>query len=605
MKNLRIRLATVLLCLLAMSQAHALEYTWATHSDKERLVLNFSQPIPSYTVEHIAPDRVRIHFAQDIWKAEPRPTMPDLSSSQVIARVETAVSSIDISLRMHLSTVRHFTLAKQRKLVLDFPREPLMIHWEDLQALPRPSAMAPKKGHTQALASQKSPAPQNSTPTEGSQNHGPIAAADASTTAQTPGGEAITDIELPAENVELAAVEYHSPQEDFENLSHLVRQYPDDANLHFNMGIAAFSTGRFPLALNAFERALALDSSNGQPLVEMARAHLAMGNPAMASLDLERALQRQLSPQVRSAVELTLDQTRVVPTYRTYRGEFFLGALYDSNIPLAPAGTSLAIGGVELPLPVDSRKQSDTALFAGFALGTTSWAAGSDNRIDISLSHYQKWHQDLDQYDTSYSEIAWGLSQENHQRHHTAAVLRIGHARDDEGTLVNRVILQPRYTFVATPRLATRTDLSFEYRDYRIFDERSSVISRLGQSLRMVRGQHDAHNIAIGFALFHERSDLDTSSNEGWEISLTENYHLGVRSILFANLEYRVASYDEALPGESVREDKATRLQTGIHSQIGKRTALRLLLGYRENSSNVPAYDYRALQGGLSWHLTF
>lgn len=119
-----------------------------------------------------------------------------------------------------------------------------------------------------------------------------------------------------------------------------------DADLSFKLGVSAFETGQYEMALAAFERVEMLDATNLRNKLEKARTFFMLKMYEDAELTFKEVLNNPMIPQnVRKNIEIYL--SRVIKeqkksfTYATLN----LNTLYDSNVNSAPMDDTYNMGG--------------------------------------------------------------------------------------------------------------------------------------------------------------------------------------------------------------------------------------------------------------------
>ncbi|MBB5021635.1 surface lipoprotein assembly modifier [Desulfurispira natronophila] len=579
MKKTGLQLLLSLALLIFLSSAlHAAVLAWGIHPDKERLVLNFPSEVPPYTLVQADPHTIVLRFEADPWSEELQ--SPDFTSSPMIDAVAMEVSTFTISLKRSVEDhVRHFTMPASRKLVLDIPYQPLHIQWR-------------KSG--QASTVEKAPLDTLAESQESLSGEDDVAFNEGAG-------------ELPRPGKELPEVEYRTPRDDLIALSHLVRQYPEDADLHYNMGVAAYLTGNYPLALASFERALALEPNNGHPLVEMARSHLAMGNSALAHSDFTLALSKELSPQVRSAVEKALQETRPDRSRRTWDGSVALGVLYDSNPSVAPQSSTVLVGGNNIPLTPEQQDDSDMGYFAALQLQTHSWPDDRDHRSTLRLNHYHKGYDQYSEFAHSHTALEWELQGQSGTSHSWYNTVSAAHTRLDNEELVNTFSLQPGYRYHLSPQLLLHTRVEIDYLDYH---DELEVLDGIGyglsQSVGVAWGVHRSHRMEAGLGYYQQNAEEEPWNNQLRHIFVHYRYHWSANSVLEAQLSYGEVSYDAAVvPGDDVRDDQRQRGVLGWRQHLSGNWHSSLQVDYQRNHSNLDIYDYQRIRTQLGLNYRF
>lgn len=170
------------------------------------------------------------------------------------------------------------------------------------------------------------------------------------------------------------------------------------------LGRAAMGVGRHTEAAFAFERCLATDPKDGPCRLQMAQAHMLLGETQQARTELETIREYNPPPEVTSLVSqyMGLLQQQEDKTRRQINAYAQLGLGHDSNVNSANDASQIAIpalGGLHFVKDPTGREQDDNyaQLEAGIRLRQTLSQAWS-LLADASLN--QRLHQDLDAFNS-------------------------------------------------------------------------------------------------------------------------------------------------------------------------------------------------------------
>ncbi len=177
-----------------------------------------------------------------------------------------------------------------------------------------------------------------------------------------------------------------------------------DPDFDYTLGVAALDSGRANEAAFAFERCLAIEPKNGPCRVQMARAHMALGENNSARGELQTVNESQPPVEVQNLVAQYLGalNQREVGEKRRIGAWAQIGMGRDSNVNSATADSNILVffpGGGSLPMVLNQNgvEQSDTFLqgSAGASLQyklSPAFSILAD--VGTSSRGYQEWGGD-------------------------------------------------------------------------------------------------------------------------------------------------------------------------------------------------------------------
>ncbi len=190
-------------------------------------------------------------------------------------------------------------------------------------------------------------------------------------------------------------------QTSYDLLSKLYMTKLSDANLNFSLGMSAYETGHYEMALAAFERVKMLEPVNLRNKLEKARTYFMLKMYEDSELAFKEVLANPLIPEnVRKNIELYLSKvTQVQQKSFTYL-TIAMDMLYDSNINSGPMDASYTLGNTEYATP---DKKSDNAYQVSAEL-VNIYDIGETNSFAIKnrASAYLNYYQQEKEYDTQY-----------------------------------------------------------------------------------------------------------------------------------------------------------------------------------------------------------
>ena len=107
-----------------------LEYYWGDHPDKERLVFDFSENLPSYQIDRDSKDSISLSLPLDTWERENRPVSRQIEDMDLLQSVNITGDKISINLQTPKFGYTYFRLQDENKLVFDVFRDTLGSNWK-------------------------------------------------------------------------------------------------------------------------------------------------------------------------------------------------------------------------------------------------------------------------------------------------------------------------------------------------------------------------------------------------------------------------------------------------------------------------------------------
>ncbi len=192
---------------------------------------------------------------------------------------------------------------------------------------------------------------------------------------------------------------------DFKNsykiLSKIYLSNLSNANLNYYLGRSAYETGRYEMALAAFERVEMLDPSSLRNKLEMARTYYMLKMYEDSELAYKEVLDNPNIPEnVRTNIELSLSNVSKVQQKSFTYANLKIDWLYDSNVNYGSLDAYYNINVGTFP---SEPERSDTA-FQVYGDISNIYDIGSKggfaikNKVDVYLKDYS----DEDAYDIQY-----------------------------------------------------------------------------------------------------------------------------------------------------------------------------------------------------------
>jgi outer membrane protein len=197
-------------------------------------------------------------------------------------------------------------------------------------------------------------------------------------------------------------------QEAWELLAPLERQYAGQPDFDYLLGVAALESGRPNRATFIFERVITVNPGHLAVRLEMARAYFALGDFERAEREFNVILNSRPPAGITSLSQAYLARMRhaSAPARADLRGyaEATLGR--DTNVSAAASQSSVfipSLGADFVPDPVSQRRPDDfLALGAGIEY---RHALRANLGVVVAADVRQRWHSDMDRFDTRMGEL--------------------------------------------------------------------------------------------------------------------------------------------------------------------------------------------------------
>lgn len=202
-------------------------------------------------------------------------------------------------------------------------------------------------------------------------------------------------------NVAMSAYKSKDFKTSYDLLSKLYLTKLSDVNLNFALGMSAYETGHYEIALGAFERVEMLEPANLRNKLEKARTYFMLKMYEDAELGFKEVLDNpMISENVRKNIELYLSKVSKVQQKSFTYATISLDWIYDSNVNYGSLDDTYNVGSTAYPT-ADERSDRALQLSADimniYDIGEANGFA-LKNRAILYLKDYQ--HED--DYDVQY-----------------------------------------------------------------------------------------------------------------------------------------------------------------------------------------------------------
>jgi tetratricopeptide (TPR) repeat protein len=390
-------------------------------------------------------------------------------------------------------------------------------------------------------------------------------------------------------------------------LSGLLRDTPNDANVHFLYGQVALARGKTSHAAFAFERVLDHNPDNQRARLELARAYYLLGQYEAAQALFLDVLATEPPPQVEANITDFLQSIKQQTRLWQVSGQISLAAFHDDNVNYGPAENEIDTRLGRLIVNDDARPASAW----GIALSGDAQLRYDPGLRDawqwtLGGTAYRSWLDDHESQEIVYGQIQAGLQHIGLRQiaRWTAATDRLRYGDED---LLDTHALGFTLHNAWSAHWITQLALQAEHRDFLESQERDSdyIEGRLTLQRLLQHGRHQLYATVGGF---DEASDIDGYANQGWLLRLGGEASLPARTTAYAALHLRWTDHDGILLSalqDQARSDEQWQALLGLRHQWRPDVALDLQYRYVDNQSNFGLYEYTRNMITLSSSVTF
>ncbi|APW37980.1 hypothetical protein RD110_12900 [Rhodoferax koreense] len=397
-------------------------------------------------------------------------------------------------------------------------------------------------------------------------------------------------------------MQQRQPRLAFELLAPEETRRADDATFDYLMGIAALDAGLFTRAIFALERAVALQPENNLARAELARAHLAAGEPAVAREELIQARRGRMPPEAAAAIDRvlgSLDQGIPKDAARSspWRGYLEASAGHDSNVNSATAAGQFALpafGGIVFNLASESRQRGDVfgAVAAGVGLRlplASGWEL--DAALNARGVHNEKAH------DVDNRQIDGSLGLAYTAGAHTVSAAVQANTYDIADHRYRRAsgaTAQWQHTLDAVSQLSVFSQWSrLAYAADASRDADRGVLG-FGYARAFEGGERVAYASLYRAREKTRHDGVDNYGHRATGVRLGAEARVSDGATAFAAVQFETRAYGGSEPFfDTSRRDRQLDLTAGVHFVPAPHWRITPQWSRVRAASNVVLYDYR------------
>ncbi|MDI1301653.1 MAG: tetratricopeptide repeat protein [bacterium] len=389
----------------------------------------------------------------------------------------------------------------------------------------------------------------------------------------------------------------HQPKSAFDLLAPLEDERAGDPDYDYLYGQAALESGQSSIAAFAFERCLATDPKNGPCRMQMARAHMALGENASAREELALVEQSQPPAEVTALIQQYLGalSQRGISEKRRVSGYVQLGLGYDSNVSSSTSNTQIALpafGGLPFTLNGVATRQEDR--FQQAAAGASveyslnpAWSLLGDAALSGRV------YPDQDTFNNQVSDAALGAA---YRAGHSSLLAKF-QAQDyrlDNNAFRSLYGILTQYQYAASENAAASAYVQASHLDYHLKGTPDARRYTVGAGYSQAFNGDLAPALYAGLYGGQENSDgNDYLSQDFYGLRLGGSLGLSSQVRLTASLSVEQRKFGGTDPLFLVtREDTGTDLGLGAVYQPTPHFSVRPTYTYSKNTSNIVLSDY-------------
>lgn len=366
------------------------------------------------------------------------------------------------------------------------------------------------------------------------------------------------------------------------------------------IGRAAMASGRHTEAAFAFERCLAIDPKHGPCRMQMAQAHMLLGETQQARSELQTIQEYNPPPEVASLVSqyMGMLQQQEDQTQRQINAYAQLGLGHDSNVNSATDESQIAIptplGTFPFVLDPSGQEQDDNfaQLEAGLRLRQTlspAWSLLADAAVN------QRLYQDLDDFNALALDVGAGGAWHAGPNQVILKATAQSYQLDGEDF---RQLIGGMAQYLYSPRDSSQlstflqsTAISYDTQPFR--DARRDTLGAAwSQAINWWR-QPVVYAGLYGGQEDPKESGAKRFGQKFVGLRLGGSVYFGTRTQLTAALSAEDRQFDAEDPiFQATREDTQLDLSLGLGYRISEHLSLRPNYSFTSNDSNIVLNDF-------------
>lgn len=389
----------------------------------------------------------------------------------------------------------------------------------------------------------------------------------------------------------------------YTRLWEVVQENPDNAELNFRLGAAAFEIGRYEAAAGAFERVLISNPDSHRARLELGRTFFQLKSYALAREQFDAVLATNPPRNVADAIRLYLESIDKQLSPHRFSGRVALGWQYDSNVATAPGNGDISTNIGTFTLSSESRPRVDNAAITQLSL-SHFYDPGQEGGFALqnNLFFYSSRYKHQTKYNLDALTLSSGPVYINNgyrlQLPVSADIIQLGNE-----PYARNWGIAPTIGYSGVKNLDLSLTGTVQRREYMTDKERDSDYFAMEFTPRiffmsgkvMVQG-------SVKYT--DENARRKYWSNDGLEAALGAMVQFPLDHVVFVQHSVRTIDYRgrESLYDNS-RKDQENRSLINVTKRLPRGFSVTLSYIYTRNHSNLDLYDYdrKQLMAMLAW----
>ena len=193
-------------------------------------------------------------------------------------------------------------------------------------------------------------------------------------------------------------------------LNQAFKENPENLDISFYLGRAAFETGDYETAAMAYERILFSDPNAKRVKLELARTYLKLGSRDIARAYFKSVQATNPPPAVWQQIQQFIDTIDQAEQKHFLNGFVTMGLLYDTNVGAVPGEGNICIGGSGcLEVALDQKVEKDFGLQASAVVNHLYRFIDTPYLWKSTLTSYNNFYEDQSEFDLNYLALNTGL----------------------------------------------------------------------------------------------------------------------------------------------------------------------------------------------------
>jgi len=401
-------------------------------------------------------------------------------------------------------------------------------------------------------------------------------------------------------------------QAESELLAPLEFEYSGVPKFDLMFGYAALESGHASVASLAFERVLALEPTNPEARLHLARAYVTLNDPDSARREFEILLAANPTQSIRETIGQYLAVLQAAqPSERLQlSGYAETSAGFDSNVTGSTAKQliSIPIDPQQLQLP-DSAVQAESPFATLDAGGTAFYSLTKDLAAYAGADILSRRNSRVDELNYLYTTGRAGLWKQLGNQALRGGVNASNFLLDSE-TFRQSAGADVEYRRTFAERVQGSVTGAFTAFRHRPTDARGEDydLTSFNASVSRLFGAGGEHIASVSFDYGHEndlhvRADGDRDYYGG---RISGQYRVNAKLNAYAAVGYQRADYETRSDiFLATREEGQWNSAAGLNFTITPSFTIRPGITWLDQSSNIPLYDYTRWTASVSFHLDF